>query len=448
MNLLTSLLAVVSIIQIGLIVEFYLDRKGNSSLIIPSAFGLGLGTLTISILLLNLIGFYLTRFTVILTVIILFSPYIFNQDLKIFVFNNLKKYYQKVKETPIFVTILFILFVVFLSMFTFSKSVWGYDAYERWLAKGRTFWVDGGINKQNVAIYDPSDDHNLWPLTITWFYYLVGDSNELWIRIIPLFLLFMLSFEFWGNLNSTNFKRTEILWFLILIFTPFLWQTVSLENYSANADLPVSFFIILAISKLLKKQFIYGALFLGFAAFTKNDTLPVLIGFIICLPIIFRKEIFNSIDLKIALIAAICLLAFNITWKIHYALNSRYFQQDFSQLLSQKPFLKYNKYSLNAFREQLRQTQVWGLGWWIILFFLIKNIKEIIFSKSMFLIIALITLQFLGYFIIYYITKEDQATQISTSISRVLLQVYPALLLVAYHVSKIQNNRKILISNV
>lgn len=447
MNLFLSLLAVISIIQIGLLLVFYFDRKGYSDLIISSAFGLGLGTLTISILILNLIGFNLTRFIVILTTIILFTPYIFNQDLKMFVLNNLKKYYQKAKGTPIIITTILIMFVVLLSMFTFSKAVWGYDAYERWLAKGRTFWVDGGINKENVAIYDPSDDHNLWPLTIAWFYFIVGDSNELLIRVVPLFVLIALCFEFWGNLKQTNIKHTEILWVLILVFTPFLWQDVSKENYSANADLLVSFFIILAVSKLIKKQFIYSSLFLGFAALTKNDALPALLGFIIYLPIIFRKEILNSISLKIALIAAICLFVFNITWKIHYDLNSRYLKQDFSQLLSQKPFLKYNKYSLNAFREQFRQIQLWGIGWWIIIFFLIKRIKAIISNKSIFLIIVLVVFQFLGYFTIYYISQEDQATQITTSIERVLLQVYPALLLVAYYVSKVQNNRKISINH-
>ena len=168
------------------------------------------------------------------------------------------------------------------------------------------------------------------------------------------------------------------------------------------------------------------------AAFTKNDALPALIAFIALLPIFTRNLIAKS-DLKLAFTIALSFLFANLFLKYYYQLGSRYLNQDFSQIISQKPIFKYNLYTAHAFREQFRQIQIWGLGWWIIGLFYVIKIKSLIINRLLLFAIVLIVIQILGYFLVFYVSKEDQASQIATSISRILLQIYPSGLLIAYY---------------
>ena len=224
------------------------------------------------------------------------------------------------------------------------------------------------------------------------------------------------------------------------MFTPFLWQTVSQENYSGNADIFVSLFFLLSIGAIIRKEFLFSALFLGFAAFTKNDALPTLIVFIILLPIFTRNLIAKS-DLKLAFTVALSFLFANLFLKYYYQLNSRYLNQDFSQIISQKPIFKYNLYTAHAFREQFRQIQIWGLGWWIVAFVYMTKMKALLTNRLLLFATIIMIIQILSYSIVFYISKEDQASQITTSISRVLLQVYPSSLLIAYYLVSKKNRQ-------
>jgi len=433
MSILLSAIAIFSIFQLGVLAQFYLIKRGKYfEFSLPALFALGLGAITTLFYLAGLLEFYFSQASVAITISIFSLPFFLDARLKNITKKNIKNYINGFKKSPKLFLLLFSIFLAILIMFAFSKTVWGYDAYERWLAKARTFWVDGGITKENAKIYGPSDDHNLWPFTASWIYYINGSSNEIWVRLVPLIAFLLIVFEFKKHTTNKSWNIKSYSWLSILIFTPFLWQTVAQENYSGNADILVSLFFLLSTGAIIKREFLLAVVFLGLASFTKNDAFPALLGYLLLLPIAARNLVGKS-ELKLVFTVALSFLLANLSLKYYYNLDSRYLNQDFSQIISQKPFLKYNKYSLHAFREQFRQTYIWGLGWWVIFIFLVKRATIIFKNKSLLFAIALIGIQFMGYITIYYISKEDQAHQITTSISRVLLQIYPATLLIIYY---------------
>ena len=432
MSFILSTFAVLSILELGVLVQFYLGKVKNLNFSFPTLFALGLGTICIIFYISGFLQIHLSR-ALVMTAAFTFSlPFFLDARLKNQALRNIDLYIQGLRKSPKIFLIIFTAFLVVLFMLTFSKAIWGYDAYERWLAKGRVFWVDGGITRENAKIYDPADDHNLWPFAISWLYYVNGDSEEIWVRIIPFIAFLAIIFEFKKHLNIKNWDIKKYSWILILMFTPFLWQTILKENYSGNADIFISLFFLLSIGAIIRKELLFSALFLGFAAFTKNDALPALIAFIALLPIFTRNLIAKS-DLKLAFTIALSFLFANLFLKYYYQLGSRYLNQDFSQIISQKPIFKYNLYTAHAFREQFRQIQIWGLGWWIIGLFYVIKIKSLIINRLLLFAIVLIVIQILGYFLVFYVSKEDQASQIATSISRILLQIYPSGLLIAYY---------------
>src|SRR3989338_2421660 len=203
MTLILSVFAVFSILELGVLVQFYLQKAKNLNFSFSRLFALGLGTICIIFYISGFLQIHLSR-ALVMTAAFTFSlPFFLDARLKNQALRNIDLYIQGLRKSPKIFLIIFTAFLVVLFMLTFSKAIWGYDAYERWLAKGRTFWVDGGISRENAKIYDPADDHNLWPFAISWLYYVNGDSEEIWVRIIPFIAFLAIIFEFKKHINKS-----------------------------------------------------------------------------------------------------------------------------------------------------------------------------------------------------------------------------------------------------
>ncbi|MBI2327079.1 hypothetical protein HYU92_02065 [Candidatus Curtissbacteria bacterium] len=438
LDLLISLLVILSFLQIGLLIDYYLITRRLLSFNLAVYFGLGLGFVAILQMIFGILAIPTTRYLVILATIITLVPIFVDRRLKKQLGDLTAKSLKKIKPQHVLGILTLLIFFVTVGMITFSHPVWGYDATQHWLAKARAFWIDGGITRANLFIYPPPDNPNLWSLNAAWIFHLLGKSSDFWVQIIPFTVLVLLVGEFFRIVAVS--KQLIWAWVLLLMFTPFLWQTVSSKAYSGNADLLVSFYLFLATGALVNRRLVWGAIFFGLSALVKNDALPALIGFCLLLPIfsLQKKEKFP----KVALILAIGLLLFNLGWKFYFGLGNRYLQNDWSQVLRQRPILEYTWYSIQSFREQFRFLFHWGIGFWVIFFFLITRFRRILRNKWLTLSLILIAAQFVGYIWVYYVTGEDQASQIATSIYRLVLQVYPALLLLAFTVSKYESSRE------
>src|SRR3972149_11626274 len=220
MSFILSVFATFSILELGVLVQFYLQKAKNINFSFPRLFALGLGAICIIFYTFGLLQIHLTRTLTVIIALAFSLPFFLDPRLKRQSSRNLNLYIQGFrKSSKIFLSLLTV-FLVILFMFTFSSAVWDYDDYERWLAKGRTFWVDGGINRENAKIYDPADDHNLWPFAVSWIYYANGNSEEIWIRLIPFTAFLAIIFEFKKHIKVTNWDIKKYSWLLILVFTP------------------------------------------------------------------------------------------------------------------------------------------------------------------------------------------------------------------------------------
>ena len=419
-----SLFAIFEFIWIGMVIEWLVEKKISFYF----AKHLGLGILLIGIIqtVLSFLGILLNETLLISLILASYLPLLLPSFR-----NQLSKLIKKmtdacVKPPRILWVVLFVILLV-LFIDTFDQVIWGSDAHAYWLSRGQAFYVDKTVNLKNLYLPFHTDHPILWPLTISWFYHLVGSANDYLLQLVPLSLFLAILLQFSQELTS----KWKWAWLGILGLTPFLYQQVTLAEYVGNADLMVAFYILLAIIFLNKKEYWYTSLFLFGASCTKNDALPGLICFMVIMLLLLVRKRFRDRGILISLITAIALFSGLLLWKLHFGLSSRYITQDFSLVFKARPFGAYNLYSLHAFREEFRQIYRWGIGWWVIAYFTIKNLKQLIKNQEWLITLAIILSQFAGDVIVYYVTPEDQASQIATSIFRLVLQLYPASLFLA-----------------
>ncbi len=426
-DLLLSIFAILAFLQTGLICDYYMFAGRRLRFDLAIFLALGIGFVAVFQMALGFFEIPLNRFLVIVLTFGAFLPYVLDGQLRKQVFGVLFGLGKIINRNNFLVILIFSVFAIVVGFITFSHPVWGYDAIQRWLAKAYIFWVDGGINKTNILMASPADDPNLWPLTASWFYYFLGKADLFWIQVIPFSVLLCLVGKFWLMVKR---GKLGLLWLFILMFTPFLWQTVTLMAYSGNADLLVSFYLLLAFGALFSQEFVYAAIFLGLGALTKNDALPALVAFCILMPVFGRRS-----KQKFPIVAFAVgwgFLLFNLGFKYYFSLGSRYLENDWNLVLGKRPIFEYTKYSLQSFREEFRHVDHWGIGFLVIGYFILSRIGRVLKNRVLLFGLVLILAQIAGYIWTYYVTQEDQASQIATSIYRLVLQIYPALLLLAF----------------
>jgi len=429
-----SLLAVFSFFQVGLLVDFYLLSKCRLSFRPAIFLGLGIGVIGLGQLLLSIFKIYLNQTLALASFLLFLLPLVLDARLVKQLRIEMGHWPVKIRRSKanLFLIFALLLFLVFLIIPTFSHTVWGSDALTYWLFRARAYFSDGLVNRENLFPFWSHEQPILWPLTATWFYHFLGQSNEYWFQLVPLVILFNLIWFFYANLPPIR-SWQRFLFTQVLFLTPFLWQNVALGEYVGNADLLASFYLLLAIVLIIKKSFNLAALFLFFASITKFDVLPAVLGFLFLLPIFnfFLHQPWQ--DTKKIWIATFGLLLLFWLWNQSITPGNQYFSSLQSLNFSQRPFLSYMWYTVNAFREEFRQVYRWGLGWWLIFFLGALNLPQVFPKANYLLAFSLIICQFMGYFVVYYISPENQASQIATSIFRLVLQVYPAsLFLVSY----------------
>lgn len=432
-------LAIVSFVLAGLIVDFYLFQRGRKlTFNLPASLGLGIGIISLGQLLLSWFRLPLSQSVVLAIFLILGLPLVLDTRLVRLIKQETIGSLQKMNRITVALGLGLGLILIVTAGLTFSHTIWGSDAYVFWLAKASAFFQDGLISRENLFLYWPYDHPLLWPLTATWTYHFLGKVDEYYFQAIPFVLYGGLGVAFFQGISGGTGRRT--LWTMLLILSPFVYHNVLAGEYAGNADLLVSFYLLLGVVFLVKREIWLGGLFLFFASFAKNDALPAVVGFLVLTPLVrrqFRKTWFRS------WMGIAGLLVGHWLWKVHFGLSSRYIA-NFSQFLGERSLLENLWYTANAFREELRQIPRWGLGWWLILFVFAARFKYFLKKPNLLLVLGVLLFQVAGYGAVYYLTPEDQASQIATSIHRLVLQLYPASLYLAAQLSynkRVNENR-------
>jgi len=431
------LVALLSFLQTGLIVDFYLLQKRKLVFSLPKFFGLGIGFIGLLQLLMGLFSLFINQTFVFSLFLILCLPFFLDNSLrgqiKKLANRSIKSFY---KSSSFFKLTLFLFFLILASLFiqAFSHTIWGSDAYAFWLAKASAFFIDGRITAKNLFLYWPYDHPLLWPLTATWLYHFIGQASEYYFQAIPFTVFICLIVGFYKSIGKAGILG-RIFWTAVLFFTPFLLKNIISPEYVGNADLLVSFYLFLSTAYLLKGKYLYTSLFLFFACFAKNDITPAVLAFLMVFPIFNlrvkkrQKASFGPWFLLLVLVGL------HFFWKKSFGFENRYLASLKNRAFTKRPLFEYMWYTTNAFREDFRQIYRWGVGWWLIILAIFTNFKKLFKDKTILLGLLMIFIQFLSYFLVYYITPEDPASQIATSIFRLVLQLYPATLFLAYKVS-------------
>lgn len=429
MDWLLTIFAALAFFQIGFCLDYYLFRE-KKNFDLAKYWGLGLGTVAVFQMILGTVRMPVSREMVMVISLAAFLPWVLDKGLQMrerrFRFVLTSPRLRGASRGKVLANTVWVLFFGIIFLLTFSQGIWGHDALSFWLSKGRAFFLDGGITAKNLFYFWPFDHPLLWPLSVTWFYEILGRPEIYFVRIIP-FVTFVLLFS----------KIKSGIWQIVFLATPFLLMTLIMPEHAGNADLLVSFFVLLATAFLLEGTFFYTGIFLGLAALTKNDSLPMLLGFIFLSGVLLRQGKW----LKSGLAAAIILALFTLGFKYYFGLDNRYVDRSFFGNLSVSPFLKSAIYTAQAFREEFRQVSRWGLGWWLGVFALATGGKKILADRKLLVLAGLLAIDIVSLFWVYYVTPENQATHIATSLSRVLFQIYPAVILFSSRLFALQTKQ-------
>lgn len=427
-ELILSLFGILSFFTIGLMFDYYVISKKRLSFNLAVFFGLGMGMIAVFQMVAALFGVMVNTILILCITVLSIVPIFADPILKKQLHNTLRQNIRRTRGRNAVLLFVILMYFGLAAIVTFSHPVWGFDAVDRWLAKAYSFWLDNGISRANLHGFYIADDPNLWPIAASWLFHFLGRASDFWVQLIPFAALICIVGEFARQVFRSG--KLGFAWIAVLIFSPFLWFSLVSESLSGNADIFVSLYFLLAFVAIFEKRLICAALFLGFGFTTKNDALPALLGFCLVFPL---YKFVSKEKMPIApFVIAVSLLVFSIAWKVYYSLGSRYLENNLVLVWQQRPIVDYTRYSINAFREEFRFVGHWGIGFLVIFFFLITRIGTVFTNKWYLLALVIFGFQIAGYIAVYYVTQEDQATQIATSIFRLVLQVYPAMLLLAY----------------
>ena len=195
---------------------------------------------------------------------------------------------------------------------------------------------------------------------------------------------------------------------------------------SQYADIPLSAFILCALASLCQPKhpcMLFGAgLFAGCAAFTKNEGIVFAMALIAASAMAWRAAFFPL------LCGALPGLAVTAWFKLFYAPPSEYAGQSAAKLFDLTRWTAI----LGEFVKEL-----WNLGIGaghpiLIMAVLAFGLRFRPLTRLWKITAAIIGSQLLGYFGAYLLTPADLSWQLSTSMNRLLAQVWPALLLLFF----------------
>ncbi len=421
-----AIAGIIGIMEIGLVVEFYglRRRTGVDGLRI---LGLGLGAIAIFQILMGIGNLPVSREAVLVLTGVSFLPVVFDQKLRGVIKAAILEMAKSIKVVRVSRAVFWGIVTVLILM-VFSEAVFGHDAYSFWLSKARAFFVDSGITTENIYVYWPYDHPLLWPLVANWYYQILGVTEGYFVRLIPFIGVVLI------GKRLLELSRNGWAWAGVFLLTPFIWQSLVFPEHSGNADLLTGIFIFSGIYGLIKERdYLITGIFFGLAALTKNDALPILVTF---LGLAVIKTRAREGEAWRGVAAAAGFLAINLLFRVRFGLENRYAEREIGEVLASRPLREYMTYTLHSFREEWRQVWRWGLGWWVIIFSLVTRGKEIIKDDHLRTVMILLLAQLGSLLVIYYITPEDQASHIASSLSRILSQTYGSFLLLGLVATK------------
>ena len=313
----------------------------------------------------------------------------------------------------------------------------GWDAWAIWnvrarfLFRGAAYWTDAFVKDLMNSGYPL-----LLPSSIARGWMLVGSDTVL----VPILLAAVFTFGIVGLMMSalalTRDASQGLLAGVVLSATPFFIS----HGASQYADVPLAFYFLSFVVTLSlidhcasPRLFFLLGLIAGFAAWVKNEGWLFLLCSSVCLIVAFFKRVFPSLSFR-TLGIYLCgllpgaLLVLHFKTQVSPGLN-RIVRQSAEELTAK--LLDVERYWTvgKAFFIQMGKLGGWVVSLQILLllyFMLIGRNRTGVRREVTILTLALISMMALGFYVVYIITPIDLNWHLSTSLKRVLLQLWPS----------------------
>lgn len=348
-----------------------------------------------------------------------------------------------IKPTVSFFLLLIIIAVLASMTFNcFISPVEAKDAVSIWFFKAKIFFVERTvpikIMDSPAYYYSHSEYPLLLPLNLAWISICLGEWNDILLRLFFALSLVLSTIYFYSTLK----RRTGS--FFAMAAT-FFWVTnFHTLSYAANgyADIMLACFAFTAVSFFLRwaeekksEQLNLCALFAGASVFIKNDGIAILAGLAIALIILLNREkrdlkVSTLTLLRFAIIACVIFLPFKLvaafTLAPSHMIENANFASTFVSNLSRIPVI------ISFFLyEMYLNTYTWNYFWIFITILIVmqwKQIKRSSVSYAFWTVVAAMSV----YFLVYVLTALDIHYHLMSSFHRLLLQLAPTAVLVAF----------------
>lgn len=424
------------------------SRKGNVLLLVSLGVPVGFGVVSLIHFIWSLIfhpanpGFFLVEFLLIALLIYLNWKHRKFLDSILPDINRVSKLEWILGG--LFVLVAIIGLIIFIN-FTTANPHGRYDAWAIWNVRARML-TRAGIYWKTVFVPQVfhADYPLLLPFSIAHSWLMAGTES---VRI-PQAIAGLFTFSTAGILAGglREFQKKENAWVagMVLLCLPWFIYNGSRQF----ADIPQSACILASLVSLSlffqnegnsNRWLILSGLLAGISAWVKNEGQLFLLVYFAILGVaafsIFRKKRGRTFftHLMIGLLLPLVVLGiFKTTLApANDVINSETMNQSLSML-----------FSMDRYREILSKYHLFhrtfgGLSFpfpifFIISIFLMKPRISAENKVAFFFTVTVLVLQWIGYFVIYVITPHNLANHINTSYERLLLHLYPSILMAAF----------------
>lgn len=425
--MLATLLGILLVICFGFVIieNFSVLRKQPFLEKIAYSYGLGIGLISLEMLIYSLLGI---RWSL----IALLVPWIF----PIALFMKAKKYKQLFFTRKIFppsswfdrlFIFLIVTTVVYVLLEATIRPVAGWDPFATWLMTGKAFYIDRTIDS-SIYTYMNYDIPPFIGLFVAFGYIVLGQVNDTTV------LLFFSSFYIAILLLFYFTSRKYISSRYALLFTFLLATIQNLIRHAGKfdvgyADLPLAFYffassilLLLFLQSRSIKTLILLSFFLGTGALIKNDGVPFFL-FVEMIGIFFAIR-WGKYKYILAAFPGFLLFGAWQMYKVIFSVQESYlFHGTIDVARVPAILLEMGKEFLNVRR--------WNISW---LIFFVSLIKTSDFSAKILILILLF--QLFSYLFVYMVTPIG-ISQIKNSFDRLLIHLVPiAMLIVVTNFSK------------
>jgi hypothetical protein len=320
----------------------------------------------------------------------------------------------------------------------YNINPWGdWDGWAIWNLHAK-FILTGGrswasLLHQPALEWSHPDYPLLIPLSVARICTLTGELSSLGAQLVAAsFTLGTLGLII-STISIYKNKLIALVAGLILVSTPSFIRLTA----SQCADIPLGYFILATIILLFisnNEKFNFNlqlllSLFTGFAAWTKNEGL--LFTAIICLCWLALKLLDKEkIKTKPFILGLILSLAPLIVFKVFFSAQNDLTSSHFLNRISSLWNTERNKIIINYFGIISLKFGEWSTVPFLLMALGLIGTKWEIIKKHCILPLSITLLMLCGYYIVYLLTPLDLVYHLSTSLNRLLLQLWPSIILI------------------